>query len=110
MWHDKRTLRAGFAKATTEFVDLAGGIYNFLLTGKKRVASRANFDVQGFFIGGTCFKNIAAAARYFNRGVCGMNVCLHRRITCAVVVKGGASYLIPWRRRKHEYGLLAGCG
>jgi len=55
--------RCGFlAIALVEAVHASGGIDQLLLAGKKRVASRTNFDVQVTFFSGASFECLAARA------------------------------------------------
>ena len=58
-------------------INATGGINQFLLTGKKWVAFRTNFDVQIVFHSRACFKVIAARASYCNFGIIRMNFRFH---------------------------------
>ena len=54
---------SGFlAIALVEAIDASRGVDQLLLTGKKRVASRTNFDVQVTFAGGASLETLAARA------------------------------------------------
>jgi len=59
-----------------ESFDSAGGVYQFLFTGKEGVAGRADFylDVLGCR---TCFDNIPAGAGYLCHFILGMNFFFH---------------------------------
>jgi hypothetical protein len=65
-----------FRVFSLESFDAAGGIDEFLLTGKERMALRTDFEVD-LRLGGACTERLSAGA--FNDGldVFGMNVGLH---------------------------------
>src|SRR5262245_27805887 len=55
----------------------SGGVHQFLLAGKERVAVGADFQADVAFVSGTGHKHVAASAMYAHFMVCGMDRCLH---------------------------------
>ena len=73
-----RTFGCGFlAIALVEPIHASSGIDQLLLTGKERVASRADFDVQVAFFGRASLKGLAASAANGNFYVFRMNSWFH---------------------------------
>jgi len=73
-----RTFGCGFlAVALVEPIHASRGVDQLLLTGKKRVASRADFDVQVAFFGRASLKGLAASAANGNFYVFRMNSWFH---------------------------------
>jgi hypothetical protein len=68
----------------TEFFHAAGGIEHLLLTGVKRMALRAHFDMQIPTHGRTRLKLIAATASNGNFSVIRMDFRFHRQILTGV--------------------------
>ena len=64
------------AVATGEFLDPAGGIDEFLLAGKERMAGRADTDLD-VALGGTSAIISAAGATDDALVIVGMNICFH---------------------------------
>ena len=77
---DKRLLAEGklfFAVTTLEFINLACGINNLLLTSIKRMALRTNLNSQVFTQRRRCLKFVSTCTSHLNGTVIWMNVCFH---------------------------------
>jgi hypothetical protein len=73
-----RALGCGFlAIALVEPIHASRGVDQLLLTGKERVASRADFDVQVAFFGRASLKGLATSAANGNFYVFRMNSWFH---------------------------------
>jgi hypothetical protein len=68
----------GFGHALLEFVDAAGGINEFLLSGVERMAGVADTNNNHRF-GRPGLNHVAASATYFRIHVLWMNVLFHKR-------------------------------
>jgi len=68
---------ASFAVFAAEALHSAGGIHQFLLAGKERMAIRADFYVNIAFVGGSGAECVSACAMDAHFLVCGMDRCLH---------------------------------
>jgi hypothetical protein len=66
-----------FAVALVEAIDTSCGIDQFLLSGKKRVTRRTDFDVQVTFLGGASLESLATRAADRNFNVFWMNSWFH---------------------------------
>ena len=72
------------AIALVESINASGRVNQLLLAGEKRVASRADFNVQVAFFCRTCFKSLAAGAGYCYLAICWMNLWLHCSLTLTI--------------------------
>jgi hypothetical protein len=72
-----------FAVALAEFVDLPGGVHDFLLTGIKWVAVRADFHVQVATDRGAGLEAVAAAADHVDFSILGVDIRFHKRLASA---------------------------
>ena len=84
--------------ALAEFVDPSGGIHDFLLAGKERVAGGTDFHVQLLTQGGTGREFVAATADHFDFGVFRMNIRFHDRLCKKLVNR------LPPKRQRVEHG------
>ena len=74
-----RLMKLAQAVLTTEFIDPAAGINDFLLARVKRVARRTHLDQEVLAEGGAGCEFVAATTSYFDIAVVGMNVGFHWR-------------------------------
>jgi hypothetical protein len=74
-----------------EFFDAAGGVNDLLLAGVKRMAQRADFDIQRLAVGGTGLEGVPAAAGDRDFVVIGMDIGFHAGVLeiLAPCAKGG---------------------
>jgi hypothetical protein len=79
--------------------DASGGVYQFLLAGKERVAGGTNFnlDVSG---GGTGFYNVPAGAGYLCHFVLGVNSRSHFYPPKIVQLRPTSTYVVGSSRFK----------
>ena len=73
---------------SSEFIDLARSINDFLLTGIERMATGAYFHVQVLAYSGTGLKCVAAAAVHGHVIVSGVNIRFHGFATQTVFKMG----------------------
>src|SRR5215469_15582427 len=84
--------RGELAVFAAKALDAAGGVNQFLLAGKKRVATRADFYVDIATVRGTGGKCASARAVHAHFVICGMNRCLHgfsRFLAESLILKDG---------------------
>lgn len=77
------SLRLFFAVTLAEFIDLSGGVHDFLLTGIKRVAVRADFHMQILADSGAGLEGMAATADHVNFSVLWVDIRFHVRLPIA---------------------------
>jgi hypothetical protein len=69
--------RIGLRVLPAEALHSSGGVHQLLLAGKKRVAIRADFQVNGALVGGPGGKCVSACAVHAHFFILGMDRCLH---------------------------------
>jgi hypothetical protein len=67
----------GLRVLPAEALNASGGVHQFLLAGKERVAIRADFQVNGALVGGPGGKCVSACAVHAHFFILGMDRCLH---------------------------------
>jgi hypothetical protein len=68
-----------------ETLDAAGGVHEFLLAGKERMAARADFDAQHLALNGRAsLESVAAGAMNRNGVIVGVNTGFHEAPFCRV--------------------------
>ena len=72
------------AIALVESIYASRRVNQLLLAGEKRVASRADFNVQVAFFSRTCLKSLAAGAGYGYLAICWMNLWFHCSLTLTI--------------------------
>jgi hypothetical protein len=86
-----------FAVTAAEFINLTGGIDNFLLTRIERMAVGADFNLHIFFRCGAGFERVAAAARYIEFFIRWVEFRFHRNYRSYCLQKGAHLTYIPGR-------------
>jgi hypothetical protein len=81
----------GLSVLAAEALDASGGIDQLLLAGEKRVAIRADFEVNIALMGGSGGKRVPAGAHHADFVICGMNLLFHSKAFLWITGAHGAS-------------------